>query len=480
MSCVAATELHNQLTRIETELVGAKQYTRASNVRDAAQNLGAACKALEALAKKELNLAQKKDYLGARAASEEVQQAEAALAASIAAVKEEFALELNPPKPPEIHLERFAPAFERDLVAHCPDASEMPVVLAEIVTAAHTARATKKYAKCVALQEQGAKLVATAKLVLQHAKAEQEAVAKKNYGGAEEAASEVKKAMSAAVGLVQSIRAEHGDDLAQAKVASVSPTGPGGGRGPPAQAQVFSEPKAVSAAPVLPSGGEIAMGLPVAAQPNIAPVAAAATGVVELGGREMLSGEWHKGIFACEFGKMCCAALWCQPITTAQLAIRTHTTKCVGLFLAALLWVLLLAYESLYISGMAQPAFYYDGEEYYNEYYNEWQCCSRVAVPNGARTTLMNVAYGVSFVYSVIVTVYLCRARSAIRKKDSINEQEDCCCDANCNDCMCAFCCAPCTTCQLLNQVGLSGTNKYNLCSSTGDVEDGLLIRGTP
>jgi len=350
----------------------------------------------------------------------------------------------------------------------------MPVVLAEVVAAAHTARANKEYAKCVDLQEQGAKLVATAKLVLQHAKAEQEAVAKKNYGGAEEAAAEVKKAMTAAVGLVQSIRAEHGDDLAQAKVASVSPTGPGGGKGRTTQAQVLSEPNAFGAAPVLPSGEKIVMAQPVAAQPNIAPVAAAATGGVELGGREMLSGEWHKGIFACEFGKMCCAALWCQPITTAQLAIRTHTTKCVGLFLAALLWVLLLAYESLAISAVAQPAFYKE------EVYDQWGYLVHENVPNDTKATLMNVAYGVAYVYTIIVTVYLCRARSAIRKKDSINEQEDCCCDVNCNDCICAFCCGPCTTCQLLNQVGLSGTNKYALCSSTGDVEDGLLVQGTP
>ena len=82
---------------------------------------------------------------------------------------------------------------------------------------------------------------------------------------------------------------------------------------------------------------------------------------------------------------------------------------------------------------------------------------------------VLNVGTVIGWIISLISCLIVMNVRAKIRAAHRIPKDKVCCCD---EDCCCAWCCLPCTTCQMLRHVLDTSQGslehprmEYNVCS---------------
>lgn len=196
-------------------------------------------------------------------------------------------------------------------------------------------------------------------------------------------------------------------------------------------------------------------------------------------GQPVARGHWKTGVCGCcEDCSTCCAVTWCYPcIPLGQLWERVKGPNgiClkIALLLAALVMGIVLLQSIGVVKGMeaAYDYGYWYGKTHPGSVINGRLTPSAAAEVQAGATEnyrarsgqYLDIAQFLSVIVFIIVIILLIKLRAHIRQRDQIAETQ---CNG-CEDCCCAFWCAPFLTCQLLRHEGLTGTN-YKLCNAKG------------
>uniref|UniRef100_A0A7S0JCB6 Uncharacterized protein n=1 Tax=Calcidiscus leptoporus TaxID=127549 RepID=A0A7S0JCB6_9EUKA len=187
----------------------------------------------------------------------------------------------------------------------------------------------------------------------------------------------------------------------------------------------------------------LAVAAPVQAQ-------AVASNVPAVVGQPVAHGHWNFEDYL-----TCCAVFWCYPgIPLGQLWERRKGPKGICVKIAVLTVVLLAVFFLLSTIGAVKGI----------------DAC--LVGFRGACLHTSDILNFILFIISLILRILfifclnfilftlLTKLRAHIRRRDQIAETQ---CNG-CEDCCCAFWCAPCLTSQLLRHEGLKGAN-YKLCT---------------
>ena len=194
--------------------------------------------------------------------------------------------------------------------------------------------------------------------------------------------------------------------------------------------------------------------------------------------------KWRANLCAC--CKDCCicwSVMCCHPITTGQLYERSAQKailKRLPMFtcMSIALIICLLEFSSqtmeylygethykLLAGGIFNGGHIWDPSWWGNASAMEADVAQPDFEVSTHATVMLYVAQALSMLSMICVFAIVCTVRGAIRKRDGIKAS----CGA-CEDCCCAWCCNPCTQCQLLRHEKevTGGDSGYSLCDATG------------
>ena len=171
---------------------------------------------------------------------------------------------------------------------------------------------------------------------------------------------------------------------------------------------------------------------------------------------------WGAGLCDClQDPSLSCYAVICSCNATGQLYERTSKRGSSCLLVAALLWFLWIAMQSLSTTSntLLQNVWTFECEW--------WGGGCEWTVHDGRLTTasvLASLAGLLGLAGAVASTCFLCTSRRSLRQRDQIPSDA---CGDTCGDCCTAYWCGCCSIVQMLRHERVTGSN-YMPCSSAG------------
>ena len=196
------------------------------------------------------------------------------------------------------------------------------------------------------------------------------------------------------------------------------------------------------------------------------------------GGHNVPTGKWRDGLCDCCETECCrpscCLGMWCRSILLGQVLTRNgldwmaNPIPSVN-FAAFKTWMIITVVfvVSSAVSASLQvtvyPSFAEQLEYQRFVFDNPGTALDPPAGPGWART-IVSILSIISSVLSILMCIVTCRARTLLRERYNI-PTESC---GSCEDCCCAYFCAPCTLCQLARHTADYEHHPSTCCSATG------------
>jgi Cys-rich protein (TIGR01571 family) len=178
------------------------------------------------------------------------------------------------------------------------------------------------------------------------------------------------------------------------------------------------------------------------------------------GAQSLTMVTWSSGLCACFSDCDSCWTVFCIPC----VALGQLSQKVLGYSCVVVTMFFLCVYALSYTFEIYANLPYYDVDRNPIACYVSHHDGGETCLPHPFVIAFCFIAFCAACIFTTIL-------RNAIRRRDKIKQDRQCCADScgikDGEDCCCAFWCGPCSICQMMRHEGLTGSN-YTIMAQAG------------